>query len=285
MSSEREIKSRLQPLTPIATGVQPKQGKLPPVRCLLFDIYGTLFISASGDVGMARGKKQPLRQLRSLLGRFHIELPPDELLKRYFRAIDADHRKSKTKGIEFPEVDIIRIWQDVLPGASEKQVRTFAVAFEVLSNPTYPMPNLSMLLEACRKSGMRMGLISNAQFYTPMLFQWFLGADTDSLGFDPRLQFFSYRHGRAKPGLQLFQLAVEQLHRMGIAAASALYVGNDMLNDMYPAKSVGFITALFAGDARSLRLREDDPRCRGIAPDLIVTDLAQLTTHLPGPAS
>jgi putative hydrolase of the HAD superfamily len=281
MLSEREIRSRLQPLTPISTGVQPKGGELPPIRCILFDVYGTLFISASGDIGIAKTSETTLQQLADLLSRYRIDLPPEEVLQRYYRAIEADHRQSKSKGIEFPEVDAIRIWEEVLEGLSADQIRGFVVEFEILSNPTYPMPNLPETLAACRKRGVRMGLISNAQFYTPLLFRWFLDAEPEDLGFDNRLLFFSYHHGQAKPGEHLYRLAVEQLRQMKIEPSAALYVGNDMLNDIYPAKAVGFLTALFAGDARSLRLREDDPRCRVLRPDLVVTDLNQLIPYLP----
>ena len=46
---------------------------------------------------------------------------------------------------------------------------------------------------------------------------------------------------------------------------------------------VGFKTALFAGDGRSLRPRESDDRCRGLSPDLIVTDLRQLIAATVNP--
>jgi putative hydrolase of the HAD superfamily len=55
-----------------------------------------------------------------------------------------------------------------------------------------------------------------------------------------------------------------------------------MLNDIYPAHRSGFQTALFAGDARSLRWRRDDPRCSGLTPDLVVTDLNQVADLLTG---
>ena len=281
MLSEQDIRNRLHPLSPLPTGVQPKGGRLPPIHCVLFDIYGTLFISASGDIGIAKGSETSLRQLGLLLDRYDIEMPPDELLQRFYRAIETDHQTSRSAGIEFPEVDIIRIWQDVLPGTTEEQVRDFAVEFEILSNPTYPMPNLTEVLTACRKSAARMGLISNAQFYTPLLFNWFLGADIDRLGFDPRLVFFSFQHGRAKPGKYLYQLAGEALRQIMIQPSSVLYVGNDMRNDIHPAKQAGFRTALFAGDARSLRMREDEPICSALEPDLVVTDLNQLISYLP----
>jgi len=53
-----------------------------------------------------------------------------------------------------------------------------------------------------------------------------------------------------------------------------------MLNDILPAQRIGFKTALFAGDKRSLRLRPDDARCEDIVPDIIVTDLLQLVEYL-----
>ena len=54
-----------------------------------------------------------------------------------------------------------------------------------------------------------------------------------------------------------------------------------MLNDIYPAKQLGFQTALFAGDKRSLRLRTDDARCINLSADLVLTDLGQLINHIP----
>jgi len=96
------------------------------------------------------------------------------------------------------------------------------------------------------------------------------------LGFAPDLQVYSYQHGRAKPSRELYRLAADALQRRGIAAERAVYVGNDMRNDIAPAARLGFRTALFAGDARSLRRREGDPLCAGVVPDLVVTDLIDL---------
>ena len=121
-----------------------------------------------------------------------------------------------------------------------------------------------------------MGIISNAQFYTPELLPAFLGTQSEAWGLDPALEFYSYQHGLAKPGQALFRLAAEELMRRGIEPRGAVYVGNDMLNDVLPARQVGFRTALFAGDARSLRRRGDDPRLEGIRPDLVLTKLADL---------
>ena len=101
------------------------------------------------------------------------------------------------------------------------------------------------------------------------------------LGFDSRLLFFSFAYLRAKPGTFLYERAREVLSDQGIRADEVLFVGNDMRNDIWPAQTVGFRTALFAGDRRSLRLRADDPCCAGLRADVTVTELGQLTQVLP----
>jgi putative hydrolase of the HAD superfamily len=75
-------------------------------------------------------------------------------------------------------------------------------------------------------------------------------------------------------------MAAQKIAEKGVSPASVLYIGNDMLNDIYPARQTGFKTALFAGDERSLRLRSDDPRCRGLRADLVITDLSQLNAYV-----
>jgi putative hydrolase of the HAD superfamily len=67
------------------------------------------------------------------------------------------------------------------------------------------------------------------------------------------------------------------MDKHGIGLHECIYVGNDMLNDIYCAKSAGCKTVLFAGDRRSLRLRENDERCLAIRPDAVITSLIQLS--------
>ena len=51
-----------------------------------------------------------------------------------------------------------------------------------------------------------------------------------------------------------------------------------MLNDMWTAAENGIRYALFAGDRRSLRLREGNTRCDRLKPEAIFTDLRQIKT-------
>jgi putative hydrolase of the HAD superfamily len=145
------------------------------------------------------------------------------------------------------------------------------------------MPHLRKLLRECRQARLRLGIISNAQFYTPFLLKWLVGAALTDFGFSPELILWSYRWGHAKPSPVLFETARERLAGHSIPPHHVLYVGNDMRYDILPAQQAGFQTALFAGDARSLRWRRDDARCRRHQPDLVITDLRQLLDYLPEP--
>ncbi|MGD8368215.1 MAG: HAD family hydrolase [Desulfobacterales bacterium] len=279
MVPRAEIEAYLTPLVPAPCGIEPGGCLRAPVRSILFDIYGTLFISGSGDIGVARQQAKEA-DLAALLQRFDVPLSPQALSERFFLQIEASHEKSTKEGVDFPEVEIDRIWMAVLGTEDRDRARRFATAYELIVNPVYPMPGLDRTLAGCREKGLVLGLVSNAQFFTPWLFPWFLGQPAGDLGFTPDLQIFSYRLGRAKPSIVLFETAAHQLAKREIAPGEALFVGNDMRNDVAAAKQAGFQTALFAGDARSLRLREDDSACRDVTPDVVITELVQILEYL-----
>jgi putative hydrolase of the HAD superfamily len=137
------------------------------------------------------------------------------------------------------------------------------------------MPGCEAAIEALR-SDLVLGIVSNAQFFTPLLFPALLGKSLAELGFSPEMQYFSYRYRYAKPSPRLFRQALETLSQRKIPPDQTVYIGNDMLNDIRVPASLGIRTVLFAGDLRSLRWRDDDPRVGACRPDAVITDLAQL---------
>ena len=266
----------LRPMAPQPTGLMPS-GRLPPqLRCILFDVYGTLLISGSGDIGVSGEAALKVDAVQRLMDDFRLTGTPAELRRRFHAAIADEHRRLKRAGIDHPEVVVESIWAAVLQHSDLESVRRFALEYELIANPVYPMPNLNRLLRICRKNDIVLGIISNAQFYTPLLLSHFLSASLAQAGFDADLLQFSFAAGSAKPSTIMFNNAANILLHKEISLHSTLYVGNDMRNDILPAHQAGFATALFAGDRRSLRLRKDDPQCAAVSPDLVVTDLKQL---------
>jgi putative hydrolase of the HAD superfamily len=268
------------PLSPLPTSTSPGGCLAEPIQCVLFDIYGTLFISRSGDIGTAKKTALETEKIEHLLHKFNIRKTPRELVNELYKAIEDEHRQLLSEGIDYPEIEIDHIWKQLLEISDLEHVRSFAIEYELIVNPVYPMPNLKKTLTFCREQNLTMGIISNAQFFTPLLFEWFLHSSPEDLGFNSELIFLSYQIRHAKPSLVPFKKAASVISANGLNPAASLYVGNDMLNDIYPAQQLGFKTALFAGDTRSLRLRTDDSRCSNLSTDLVLTDLEQLIGHI-----
>ena len=282
------FRSICRPMEPIPTGEDPVLAELWGIRAVLFDFYGTLFISGSGEVGTSRqaASEAALAAALAAVGAGWTG-PVAEGAQCLFETIEHAHAESRGRGIDYPEVDVVEIWREVVRqmacrGRLERstwtteRLRRLAVEYEGRANPVWPMPGLRKCLLALSERELVLGIVSNAQFCTPELFPALLGGPAEQWGFDPSLQYYSYRYGRAKPGLDLHRMAAAALATRRIEPDGVLHVGNDMLNDVFAARQVGFRTALFAGDARSLKRRVGDPRLDGVSPDVILTRLSQL---------
>lgn len=278
-------------LAPLPTGVEPKLNKLPGVKAVLFDVYGTLFVSGSGDVGTAAATDTAEALTQALVvagyegeleqaGRIGKDMLKAEILEW--------HKAGREAGADYPEVEIIKVWKKIVdtlrntetikaPESDMDQIRRLGLEYECRVNPVYPMPGSIGLLHGLKDRGLPMGIVSNAQFYTPLLFPAFFEQTLEDIGFDPDCCVWSYKELKAKPSADLFPKAGKFLERNhGIRLSETVYVGNDMLNDIYAAQQAGCKTVLFAGDKRSLRMRETDERCKDLNPDAVITSLLQL---------
>ncbi len=204
----RIIAAAALPLEPLPTGEAFRGNLTDPPQAVLFDIYGTLIISQSGDVGSAKsgGKRELFRQALSAVGIAPLRDDQADLVhETYFTEIEADHRHSREMGIDFPEVDIITVWHKVLESTlirqgfplviSEELLARLSVEYELRSNAAAPMPGAAQLLKELSLKNIPRGIISNAQFYTPIHLrrllcqQWTLTLDTFQLQyiFQPKL--------------------------------------------------------------------------------------------------
>ncbi len=279
MNYEDIIRMHSDRLIPLKTGLEPFGTIDDPVCAVLFDVYGTLFISSSGDIGMLTPDNSVYQSIARLCEEFAVKESPSVLIDRLIEEIEREHAEQKSVK-DFPEVRIEELWKRILGFTDIENARCFALRFELLVNPVCPMPGAVDLLTDCAERGLILGLISNAQFFTPHLFSAFFGKNPESLGFSRELCIFSFEQGYAKPSEFLFRKAREALRSMHIVPEWTLYVGNDMLNDIRPAGILGFKTALFAGDRRSLRLRRDRPECSAVKPDIVITDLRQIPDRI-----
>ena len=269
-------------LLPIETEQPAKLTSLTDIRAVIFDIYGTLIVSGSGDVGSAneQDRGQAISQAITATGMSlgTGSMPTIDALQQQIRQSNQDRQSDQ---VPKPDVEIVDCWRQTLDQCgitqySARQVNQLAAYYESLANPTWPMPGAATLLKSLGQTGIKLGIVSNAQGFTLDLIEEIAGDFGCDSVFDLNLCVFSNRYRQAKPGPRLFDVLCDELSRQQIASHQAIYVGNDRLNDVWAANQAGLRTAWFVGDRRSMRDRADDARMQGLQQDLVITDLMQL---------
>ncbi len=288
------IRKLSSPMEPVPVDMNEHLEHIPGIRAVVFDIYGTLFISGSGDISISGTQSNVKAMTDSLVeSGFSIENEQTgqtgvSLLHEY---INKDHEIHQHEHILFPEVEIRSIWDDVLCSLKKdkmisgeidrESVRRVALEYECHTNPVWPMPGIIKTLHRLKSREMELGIVSNSQFYTPLMFDALLDRSLDDFGFNGHWCAWSFRERESKPSPFMFTLVLDALDRYhGILPSETMFVGNDMLNDMLPASQSGMKTCLFAGDKRSLRMRADDRRCKNLHPDLTITSLSHLADSI-----
>ena len=257
------------------------------VRVILFDVYGTLFNYWKPEFVTNDSKQKSLLdafdKTISYFGmeRFLVEMNPGEasaktLWDLYHGLIALRHKLSLDKKIEYPEVKIEEVWNMILlmlkrrgyePGAAftsdpSELARCVAFCYNFYSFNRGLYPGVVGALRTLNEENILLGIVSNAQFYTPIDLTLFLReqshGDIDDLTrlFDPDLVFFSYEYGVSKPNPLLFRKLFDALYEFQILPSQALYIGNDLVSDIKPAMDAGMKTGFFVGDKESAFVRD-----------------------------
>lgn len=266
-----------------------------PPLAIAVDVYGTLLTSEVGEIGSggawgdelakdaARGEAGDAEDSAASPRPSADRGPafPHDMAERLRRIVAGDHVASRASGLPWPEVDSPSVFARALGLGLEDGARA-SVAWECASNRCAAMPGARAFLAACRERGLPLGIVSNAQFYTRLFIEEAFGLRlfcdhaAGCLGFQPELALWSFETGRAKPDPWMFKELARRLAAGGVPAGRILYVGNDALNDCAAAGEAGLMTALFAGDARSLKARRGDERVAAHPPTTVALSWDEL---------
>jgi len=265
--------------------IQPRLRKLSGIRVVLFDVYGTLVDSNAGSIQLDAETVLKRRMTEILRQAGFIPCSREagvSVIDAWREKILIDYHFARASGIDYPELDICRIWRQVLRQSIQRgwimgivnagTIKRVALEFEGAQNPVTLMPGVKAALALLRQRGIKMGIVSNAQFYTPLILRVLFGANLANLGFDRSLCIWSYRLGRAKPSPYLLNLALKRVRQeYGFMPREVLVIGNDWANDLAPARRFGCRTALLAESRRSFSHLRNAGR-----PDLLLTHWSQL---------
>lgn len=283
--------------------------KFKGIKAVLFDVYGTLIASNVIDwEDLATPNKTANYVFKQVTDEFGFadslkkinpgEKPEETLRRLFFEKMNEERNKIKKRGIEVPEVDIEIVWKNIVETLIKKGYSynkfyygnlsefgfkvAFFQAFSMETKIFYP--NTTETLRKLKKMGLKLGIVSNAQFFSIFDILRQLNQQTDkkinNLNelFEEKLIIFSFELNEAKPSTALIKKALAECKRKGIKEEEIIMVGNDLLKDIWVTKQASdkVKAILFAADRNGVKLRKDDKRCKGLKADAIITSMDQL---------
>jgi putative hydrolase of the HAD superfamily len=283
-------------------------GHLNDIKVMIFDVYGTLFNYWKNEFSQEPAKDKALLDAFSAtltyfgMEPYLLEMNPKDrpektLWDLYHGLIALKHDLLREKETEFPEVKIEEVWLTILlmlkrHGFSFKKMNfgsddefsrciAYYYNFHVFSRGLYP--GVAEALLTFKKKNIILGILSNAQFYTPIDLTLFLRDQSngriDDSGelFEGDLCFFSYEYKIAKPSRFLFQKLFDALYEYQALPSQTVFVGNDLASDIKPAQEAGMKTAFFAGDDRCAFVHDLE---NNVVPDIVFSDWNELPERI-----
>jgi putative hydrolase of the HAD superfamily len=288
MSASKIISALSHPLEENPTKVKPRLKNLSDVRAVIFDIYGTILISSVGSNSMSDTSVENDKAIAEALiaSNFEVLNSDIKLSEQYVECVKAHYDIRRWEGILYPEINISDVWQDylnelftqgVIDGdLTERSIRRVILNHEFRVNPVWPRKGVLEFLRMLQDNDICSGVVSTAQFYTQLALETLYQNSLDTLGFKKQICIWSFEHWHVKPSDVLFKACVDGLNFLSIEPSEALYIGNDMHNDIIPACNFGFKTALFAGDVRSYNITSTEADANACKPTVVFTEFSQL---------
>jgi putative hydrolase of the HAD superfamily len=274
------------------------------VKVMVFDVYGTLFNYWRPEFSQESTKQKALLDafaktisyfgLSPYLTDMTPESPPEITLSDLYHGLISLKRDLLLeKKNEFPEIKIEDAWYAILLmlkrhgfsfnkndyGSDKEFARCIAYCynFYVFSRGLYP--GVADSLQALKQMNITLGIVSNAQFYTPIDLTLFLRDQTNgeiddrNELFENDLVFFSYEYAVAKPSQFLFRKLFDALYEFHVLPSQTVFVGNDLIADMKPAQEAGMRTAFFTGDHQSAFIHDCADK---VVPDIVFSTWNEL---------
>ncbi|HEX3020498.1 MAG TPA: HAD family hydrolase [Chitinispirillaceae bacterium] len=263
----------------VALSYPSKSQKISDIRAVICDVYGTLVNYWKPGFQNANTRSQTLmtafKKVAERFGMIDVlkamnkdDLPEKTLSDFYHGLIALQHEKMARKGVVYPEVKIEEVWniiimllkrrgykpQEYSAAPEEDLSRYLAFSYNFYSLGRELFDGVVEALSKLKENNIVLGILSNAQFYTPLDLTLLIREqskgkidDFNEL-FEPDLTFFSFEYGVAKPNQVLFRRLYDALYEYQILPSQTVLVGNDLLLDIQPAVEAGMKTALFTGD-------------------------------------
>jgi FMN phosphatase YigB (HAD superfamily) len=281
---------------------RPHLERLPKVRAVTWNVYGTLLAIAGGELYFEHPEQfvmevaldKTIQEFKMWGAMSRKPGQPADYLRQIYSNLLADQRSLPSAKERFPEIMADRLWEAFIKKLLQKEYqfdagfygslnefsRKVAYFFHASLQGTACYPGAAAALRSVKEAGMAQGIIANTQFFTWLQLQRGLtrqdaDARLDDL-IDPELRAGSHEVRARQPSERLFKHALNALANQGIAAEEVLHIGSRIGWDVVPARRLGMKTGLFAGDKASLQARKEQLKEPASRPDVLLTELGQI---------
>jgi hypothetical protein len=281
---------------------KPHLVRLPLVRAVTWNVYGTLLAISGGELLFEHPKPfimsvaldKTLQEFKMWGSMSRKPGSPAEYLGQIYSQVLLEQRALPTGGEKHPELAADRVWEAIIKKLFQKDYKFDAGFFGSLNEYSRKVAyffHASLQGTACYADaaaalchvgdrGLTQGLIADAQCFTCLQLQRGLEAQDPGAKLDElvpaALRVLSYEIRSRKPSERLFRHALQALSEQGIKPDEVLHVGSRLATDLLPARRLGMKTALFAGDKASLVATPEQLKDPNSRPHVMLTKLEQI---------
>jgi FMN phosphatase YigB (HAD superfamily) len=280
---------------------KPHLVKLPQVRAVLWNVYGTLLAVSGGELlfehpqpfVMSVALEKTIQEFKMWGSMSRKPGQPSDYLQQVYKNLLDEQRLGPGGGEKYPEVASDRLWEAVVKRLLQKDYqfdagfygslnefsRKVAYFFHASLQGTACYPGVAAALRHVASQGLFQGVLGDGQCFTPVQLARALrqqDADADLGLLTDGLTVLSHEVGGRKPSDRLFRQALKALEQHDVAPGEVLHVGSRIREDLIPARRLGMRTGLFAGDKASLQATPEQLKDATGRPDVLLTELDQI---------
>ncbi|HKI32500.1 MAG TPA: HAD hydrolase-like protein [Gemmataceae bacterium] len=286
--------------------VKPHLMRLPQVRAVTWNVYGTLLAIGGGDLVfqhpndfvMSVALDKTVQEFKMWASMSRKPGQPSDYMKVIYEQV-LDEQRLAAPGEKYPEIAADRLWETIIKklfqkdykfdagffGSLNEYSRKVAYFFHASLQGTSCYPGAATALRHVAGAGLAQGLLADAQCFTTVQLQRGLAAQEPidlERAISPELRALSHELRGRKPSERLCRHSLQQLAKRGISPDQVLHVGSRITQDVVPAKRLGMKTALFAGDRASLQATAEQLKEPPTRPDVLLNELTQIADVVSG---
>ena len=272
------------------------------VRCVLWNVYGTLLSIFEGELKFEHPTEfimnvaldKTIQEFKMWASMSRKPGQPADYMKEIYGRVLNEQKLAPSAGEKFPEIQADRIWESITKKLFQKEYkfdagffgslneysRKIAYFFHASLQGSACYPGAAEAVKLIADAGIAQGLLADGQCFTTVQLKRGIEKQDDSVNLDEAMpashRFLSFECRARKPSETLFKHALQALAKQGIEPSEVLHVGSSLARDIAPARKLGMRTALFAGDRASLSATPEQLKDPLLRPDVLVTELTQL---------